>query len=230
MENSRRPPDAAGPAGLSGGLLALGYRTFGTDDGGSAQPPAQAGERICRYELVEPLGEGGYGRVWLARQHEPIVRQVALKVIKPGLGSREVVARLEAERQALALMDHPNIAAVLDAGATLEGQPFFVMELVPGLPITRYCDHHRLTLRERLTLFIPVCRAVQHAHQKAVLHRDLKPSNLPVMEVDGRPMAKVIDFGIAKALGSAAEALTAHQAGQTRIGTLIGTPQYMSPE
>src|SRR4051794_17429147 len=141
------------------------------------------------------------GRVYLARQHEPVRRRVALKVVKAGMDTRSVLARFEAERQALALMDHPNIARVLDAGATPAGRPYFVMELVKGVPVTRHCDDHRVGVRERLSLFADVCRAVQHAHQKGVIHRDLKPSNVLVAPYDGRPVVKVIDFGEAKAAG-----------------------------
>ena len=165
----------------------------------------QPGDMLGRYKLIEPLGEGGFGTVWRAEQSEPIRREVALKVIKAGMDSREIIARFEAERQALALMDHPNIAAVLDADTTDSGRPYFAMELVNGMPITEYCDARQFTIRQRLELFIPVCRAVQHAHQKAILHRDLKPTNILVMEVDGKPVPKVIDFGIAKALGTSAE-------------------------
>src|SRR5262245_53728290 len=157
-------------------------------------------ERIGPYVLREELGEGGFGVVYRAEQEHPVRRQVALKVIKPGMDSEQVVARFEAERQALALMDHPHIAKVFDAGTTDAGRPYFVMELVPGTPITRFCDQNLLTLRERLELFIPVCRAVQHAHQKGVIHRDLKPSNVLVALYDLRPLSKVIDFGVAKAL------------------------------
>lgn len=188
------------------------------------------GTTIGRYKLLRPLGEGGFGSVWHAEQSEPIRRDVALKVIKPGMDSREIIARFEAERQALALMDHPNIAAVLDAGTTDEGRPFFVMELVRGSPITEYCDEHQLTIRQRIELFIPVCHAVQHAHQKGILHRDLKPSNILITEIDGHPVPKVIDFGIAKALGTSPEALSPESLLQTQAGAVIGTPQYMSPE
>lgn len=190
----------------------------------------QPGDMIGCYKLVEPLGEGGFGTVWRAEQSEPIRREVALKVIKAGMDSREIIARFEAERQALALMDHPNIAGVLDAGTTESGRPYFAMELVKGVPITDYCDAHQLSIRQRLGLFIPVCRAVQHAHQKAILHRDLKPSNILVMEVDGKPVPKVIDFGIAKALGTSPEAALQVSLLQTQAGVVIGTPQYMSPE
>ncbi len=190
----------------------------------------QPGDMLGRYKLIEILGEGGFGTVWRAEQSEPIRREVALKVIKAGMDSKEIIARFEAERQALALMDHPNIAGVLDAGTTESGRPFFVMELVKGLPITEYCDAHQFTIRQRLELFIPVCRAVQHAHQKAILHRDLKPTNILVMEVDGKPVPKVIDFGIAKALGTSPEAALQVSLLQTQAGVVIGTPQYMSPE
>ena len=142
------------------------------------------------------------GVVYMAEQEQPVRRMVALKIIKAGHGLAQVVARFEAERQALALMDHPNIAKVLDAGTTGAGRPYFVMELVKGIPITEYCDEHRLTLRERLELFVPVCQAVQHAHQKGIIHRDLKPSNVLVALYDGQPVPKVIDFGVAKATGS----------------------------
>ncbi|MDP1592536.1 MAG: protein kinase, partial [Prosthecobacter sp.] len=190
----------------------------------------RTGDFIGRYRLITELGEGGFGVVWRAEQSEPIHREVALKVIKPGMDSREIIARFEAERQALALMDHPNIAGVLDAGTTDNGRPFFVMELVKGVPITEYCDTHRLTIRQRLELFIPVCRAVHHAHQKAILHRDLKPSNILVTEVDDKAVPKVIDFGIAKALGTSPEAALQVSLLQTQAGMVIGTPQYMSPE
>jgi WD40 repeat protein len=190
----------------------------------------QPGDLIGRYKLVEPLGEGGFGTVWRAEQSEPIRREVALKVIKAGMDSREIIARFEAERQALALMDHPNIAGVLDAGTTDTGRPYFAMELVKGMPITEYCDTHQLSIRQRLELFIPVCRAVQHAHQKAILHRDMKPSNILVMEVDGKAVPKVIDFGIAKALGTSPEVALQVSMLQTQAGVVIGTPQYMSPE
>ena len=185
---------------------------------------------IGRYKLLKELGKGGFGIVWQAEQTEPIRREVALKIIKPGMDSREIIARFEAERQALALMDHPNIAAVLDAGTTDGGRPYFVMELVKGAPITEYCDAHKLGIRERLELFIPVCQAVQHAHQKAILHRDLKPSNILVTEVDGKPAPKVIDFGIAKALGTTREEMLQASLALTREGMVVGTPQYMSPE
>ncbi len=179
-----------------------------------------------RYKLLEPIGEGGMGSVWMAQQTEPVKRTVALKLIKAGMDTKAVLSRFEAERQALALMDHPNIAKVLDAGASDEGRPFFVMELVKGVPITRYCDERKLTLRQRLDLFIPVCQAVQHAHQKGVIHRDLKPSNVLVARYDDKPVPKVIDFGVAKAAGQPLTDRTL----VTGFGAVVGTPEYMSPE
>jgi tetratricopeptide (TPR) repeat protein len=183
-------------------------------------------ELIGPFCILEELGEGGFGVVYRAEQTRPVRRQVALKVIKPGMASTEIVQRFEAERQALALMDHPHIAKVFDAGTTTDGRPYFVMELVQGQPLTRYCGERHLGIRERLSLFIKVCSAVQHAHQKAVLHRDLKPSNILVAEVDGLAAPKVIDFGIAKALDQRLTEQTLY----TAHGLLVGTPQYMSPE
>src|SRR5881409_1444381 len=188
--------------------------------------PVQIGTTIGRYKLLQQIGEGGFGVVFMAEQTEPVQRKVALKVIKAGMDTREVNARFEAERQALALMDHPNIAQVLDGGATASGRPYFVMELVRGLPITAYCDQANLSTRERLELFIKVCRAVQHAHQKGVIHRDLKPSNVLVTLHDGEPVPKVIDFGVAKALGPKLTDKTLF----TRFEQMLGTPAYMSPE
>jgi eukaryotic-like serine/threonine-protein kinase len=179
-----------------------------------------------RYKLLEEIGEGGMGRVWMAQQTEPVKRLVAVKLIKSGMDTRQVVARFDVERQALALMDHPNIAKVFEAGATDAGRPFFVMELVKGVPITRYCDEHHLTPRERLELFIPVCHAVQHAHQKGIIHRDLKPSNVLIALYDDHPVPKVIDFGVAKATGQQLTAQTLH----TSFGAVVGTFEYMSPE
>jgi len=187
----------------------------------------QVGATIGRYKLLERLGEGGFGVVYMADQQHPVRRKVALKVIKPGLDSRQVIARFEAERQALAMMEHPNIAQVYDAGTTDLGRPYFVMELVHGVPITEYCDQHRLTPRERLNLFIPVCRAVQHAHNKGVIHRDIKPTNLLVTLHDGAAVPKVIDFGVAKA--TADQKLT-DQTLFTQLAQMVGTPLYMSPE
>src|SRR5262245_32447151 len=161
----------------------------------------RSGTVIGPYKLLEPVGEGGMGTVWMAEQKEPIQRRVAVKVIKAGMDSKQVLARFEAERQALALMDHPNIARVLDAGTTDAGRPFFVMELVKGTPITTFCDDKHLDVHQRLELFGDVCRAVQHAHQKGIIHRDLKPSNILIAPFDGKPVVKVIDFGVAKATG-----------------------------
>jgi eukaryotic-like serine/threonine-protein kinase len=189
-------------------------------------PTARPGSIIGPYKLLEEIGEGGFGIVFMAEQQEPIHRKVALKVLKPGMDSRQVVARFEAERQALALMDHPNIAKVLEAGQTTSGQPYFVMDLVKGVPITEYCDQNRLTPRERLELFVHVCQAVQHAHQKGIIHRDLKPSNVLTTIQDGEPLVKVIDFGIAKALGQHLTDKTLF----TGFAQMIGSPLYMSPE
>ena len=179
-----------------------------------------------RYTLQEKIGEGGMGEVWVAKQSEPVKRKVALKLIKPGMDSRAVLQRFEQERQALAMMDHPNIAKVLDGGLTPTGQPFFVMELVNGLPVNKYCDEMKLTPRERLELFVPICQAVQHAHQKGIVHRDLKPANILVTLIDGKPVPKVIDFGVAKAT---AGRLT-DESMSTQFGSVVGTLEYMSPE
>src|SRR5213596_3043646 len=189
----------------------------------SEEPP---GARIGHYKLREKLGEGGCGVVYVAEQEEPVRRRVALKVIKPGMDTRQVVARFEAERQALAIMDHPNIAKVLDAGTTENGRPYFVMELVRGIRITDYCDQNHLDTTQRLELFIQVCHAVQHAHQKGIIHRDLKPSNILVTLHDGEPVPKVIDFGIAKATQGRLTDGTVF----TQFEQMIGTPLYMSPE
>ena len=178
-----------------------------------------------RFKLRQKLGEGGMGEVWVADQAEPVQRRVAIKVVRPGLDSERMLARFDQERQALALMDHPNIAKVLDAGEA-DGRPYFVMELIKGVPITDYCDRARLSPRERLALFVPVCEAVQHAHQKGVVHRDLKPSNILVALYDGRPVPKVIDFGIAKATGPRLTDRSIY----TEVGALIGTLEYMAPE
>jgi eukaryotic-like serine/threonine-protein kinase len=193
----------------------------------SGEPLAEgAGTVIGPYKLLQQIGEGGMGVVFMAEQTHPVQRIVALKIIKPGMDSRQVIARLEAERQALALMDHPNIAKVLDAGTTETGRPYFVMELVKGIPITRYCDDNHLTPNQRLELFIPVCQAVQHAHQKGIIHRDLKPSNVLVALYDCRPVPKVIDFGVAKATGQKLTERTMF----TQFGQIVGTLEYMSPE
>jgi serine/threonine protein kinase len=184
------------------------------------------GTTLGNYKLLEQIGEGGFGLVFAAEQQEPVRRTVALKLIKPGMDTRQVIARFEAERQALAIMDHPNIARVFDAGASKTGRPYFVMELVRGIPITDYCDRHRLTPHERLDLFVTVCQAVQHAHQKGIIHRDIKPSNVLVTEHDSRAVVKVIDFGIAKAVN---QQLTDRSI-YTHVAQMIGTPVYMSPE
>jgi len=184
------------------------------------------GDRIGRYKLLEQIGEGGCGVVYMAEQEEPVRRRVALKVIKLGMDTKQVIARFDAERQALAMMDHPNIAKVLDAGATDTGRPYFVMELVHGIRITDYCEQHHLPPRERLDLFIQVCRAIQHAHQKGIIHRDVKPSNILVASNDGGPVPKVIDFGIAKAT----QGRLTDQTVYTAFEQFIGTPAYMSPE
>jgi eukaryotic-like serine/threonine-protein kinase len=184
------------------------------------------GTQIGPYKLLQQIGEGGMGVVWMAEQTQPVQRKVALKVIRPGMDSRQVIARFEAERQALALMDHVNIARVLDAGTTESGLPYFVMELVHGVPITQYCDDNHLTPRERLELFVPVCQAIQHAHQKGIIHRDIKPSNVMVTLYDGKPVPKVIDFGVAKATEQKLTERTLF----TQYGTMVGTLEYMSPE
>jgi serine/threonine protein kinase/tetratricopeptide (TPR) repeat protein len=201
------------PAGIAGTL----------DAGPLTEGP---GTRIGWYKLLQLIGEGGFGVVYMAEQQEPIRRKVALKIIKLGMDTKQVIARFEAERQALAMMDHPNIAKVLDAGATDTGRPYFVMELVKGIPITEYCDKNNLNTRQRLELFIDVCKAVQHAHQKGIIHRDIKPSNVMITLHDGKPVPKIIDFGIAKA--------TQHRLTEKTLFTeyrqFIGTPEYMSPE
>jgi serine/threonine protein kinase/WD40 repeat protein/tetratricopeptide (TPR) repeat protein len=202
----------APPAGLGATMDQKGHEVPGTV--------------IGPYKLLEQIGEGGFGVVFMAEQTQPVRRKVALKVVKPGMDTRQIVARFEAERQALALMDHPNIAHVFDGGQTAAGRPYFVMELVKGMPITDYCDQCQLTPRQRLKLFLPVCQAVQHAHQKGIIHRDLKPSNVLVTLHDGTPVVKVIDFGIAKATGQQLTEKTLF----TNFAQLIGTPLYMSPE
>jgi serine/threonine protein kinase/Tfp pilus assembly protein PilF len=204
------------------------YGSIDHDDAAHATATSEIGRGkvIGPYRLIELVGEGGMGAVWLAEQTEPVRRRVALKLIKAGMDTREVVARFESERQALALMDHPAIAKVFEAGSTPQGRPYFAMEYVAGLPITLYADRHKLTTRERLELFIRVCEGVQHAHQKAIIHRDLKPSNILVNEVDGRPMPHIIDFGVAKATSQRMGEGTAY----TQVGAVIGTLGYMSPE
>src|SRR6478736_7972920 len=216
---------AEGGAALK--LSTLQLRATGVTMPVTADPGEETvGTRIGRYKLLEKIGEGGWGVVYRAEQQEPVRRQVALKIIKLGMETTSVVARFEAERQALALMDHPNIARVYDAGATERGLPYFVMELVQGVKITDYCDEHRLGLRARLDLFVLVCHALQHAHQKGIIHGDIKPSNVMVSTQDGAAMPKVIDFGIAKAT----EARLSDRLPFTSYAQLIGTPAYMSPE
>src|SRR4051794_23449924 len=171
------------------------------EEQGDAAARERPGAVIGPYKLLEQIGEGGMGTVFMAEQTHPVRRMVALKLIKAGMGSRQVIARFAAEQHALSLMEHPNIAKVLDAGTAESGRPYFVMELVKGVPITRYCDEQHLTPRQRLELFIPICQAVQHAHQKGIIHRDLKPSNVLIALYDGKPVPKVIDFGVAKATG-----------------------------
>jgi WD40 repeat protein/serine/threonine protein kinase len=213
----------------------LEHPAAGPEAGGAAPPGTElyaAGRRegpdsvIGPYKLLQEIGEGGMGTVYMAQQSRPVKRLVALKLIKPGMDSRQVVLRFEAERQALALMDHQNIARVFDAGATESGRPYFVMELVKGVPLTKYCDEHRLTPRQRLELFIPVCQAIQHAHQKGIIHRDVKPTNVLVALYDGKPVPKVIDFGVAKAAGQPLTERTL----VTGFGAVVGTLEYMSPE
>ena len=217
--------DAHDQVGSAAGFL-------GGPDGpdGHELEPAEvegAGGSVGRYKLLQRIGEGGWGIVYMAEQTVPVRRRVALKIIKPGMDSRQVLARFEAERQALAMMDHPNIARVLDAGATENGRPYFVMELVRGIPITDYCDKNRLTMPQRLDLFIQVCQAVQHAHQKGIIHRDIKPSNILVTSDDGKPVPKVIDFGVAKAT---TDLQLTDKTLFTRFEMFVGTPAYMSPE
>ncbi len=217
------PPVAGTPASALTG-------TYGPNGSVTADLPGRdetIGTLIAgKYKLIEAIGEGGMGSVFMAQQTAPVKRAVAVKVIKAGMDSKAVLARFEAERQALAMMDHPNIARVLDAGTTESGRPFFVMELVKGVPITKFCDERRLTLRERLALFVPVCQAIQHAHQKGIIHRDIKPSNVLVAMYDDQPVPKVIDFGVAKAAGQPLTDRTL----MTGFGAIVGTPEYMSPE
>ncbi len=213
-----RPATAVGATGL--------YPPVPGEEIAAGPLRERPGTVIGPYKLLQQIGEGGMGTVFMAEQTHPVQRKVALKVIKPGMDSRQVIARFEAERQALALMDHVNIARVLDAGATASGRPYFVMELVHGVPITTYCDDNRLTPRERLGLFVPVCQAIRHAHQKGIIHRDVKPSNVMVTLYDGKPVPKVIDFGVAKATEQPLTERTLF----TQYGTMVGTLEYMSPE
>lgn len=203
------------------------YEDSPTPHAFTAADDIQPGTLIAgKYKLLEAIGEGGMGAVWMAQQIEPVKRHVALKLIKSGMDSKTVVARFEAERQALSMMDHPNIARVFDVGTTSTGRPYFVMELVKGTPITDFCDQRKLTPRQRLELFVPVCNAIQHAHQKGIIHRDIKPSNVLVALHDDKPVPKVIDFGVAKATGFTLTEKTLH----TGFEQVVGTPAYMSPE
>ncbi|MGH7970640.1 MAG: serine/threonine protein kinase, partial [Limisphaerales bacterium] len=201
----------------------LQQNVIGTNGPGSGEGP---GNVIGRYKLLQQIGEGGFGLVFMAEQQEPVRRMVALKIIKAGMDTKEVIARFEAERQALALMDHPNIARVLDGGTTSSGRPYFVMDLVKGTPITEFCDQNQLSTEARLRLFLQVCAGLQHAHQKGLIHRDIKPSNVLVTVSNGEPIPKIIDFGVAKAIGQKLTERTFF----TRFEQLIGTPAYMSPE
>jgi serine/threonine protein kinase len=226
-------PDAGLRAEVEGLLAALGKaggfmrRPAGAEFTTAYEPLTEGpGTVIGHYKLLQQIGEGGFGTVYMAEQKEPVKRRVALKIIKLGMDTKEVIARFEAERQALALMDHPHIAKVLDAGTTETGRPYFVMELVKGVSIAEFCDQNQLPARARLELFVPVCQAVQHAHQKGVIHRDLKPTNILVTLHDGKPVPKVIDFGVAKALNQELTEKTLF----TAYGHMVGTPQYMSPE
>ncbi len=236
LAGTRRSPGDAGlpregikPA--AAGSLDPGGSEETDAPGGTGSALSQAiiegpGSHIGPYRLLQEIGEGGMGVVYMADQEKPVRRRVALKIIKPGMDTSQVIARFEAERQALALMDHQHIAKVLDAGATETGRPYFVMELVRGVPITEYCDRNQLTPKERLELFVPVCNAIQHAHQKGIIHRDIKPSNVLVTLYDGKPVAKVIDFGMAKATDQCLTERTMF----TQFGQIVGTLEYMSPE
>ena len=226
------PGSSIGPVGsfespvLGHSAATEGAGPYATTTDAAPAMPEVLGTRIGPYKLLQLIGEGGFGSVYMAEQEKPVLRKVALKIIKLGMDTRQVIARFEAERQALAMMDHPHIARVLDAGATDSGRPFFVMDLVKGEPITAYCDRHSLSIDQRLELFGQVCNAVQHAHTKGIIHRDVKPSNVLVSTQDGRPCAKVIDFGIAKATTSKLTEKTLF----TQHNQLIGTLEYMSPE
>jgi eukaryotic-like serine/threonine-protein kinase len=234
------PSDLAEGGGLGSSTPRTTIAAGDTADAGAGgftitDPPTALGPRpitegpgssIGPYKLIQEIGEGGMGKVYLAAQERPVRRRVALKIIKPGMDTEQVVARFEAERQALAIMDHPSIAKVLDAGSTDSGRPYFVMEVVNGVPITQYCDAARLPTKERLDLFVPVCQAIQHAHQKGIIHRDIKPSNVLIIQIDGKPVPKVIDFGVAKAIDQRLTEKTMF----TQVGAIVGTLEYMSPE
>ena len=225
------PSDSFANPMLPGDAVVHAYEAAAVGFGDTTASPSTEffigpGKHIGPYKILELLGEGGMGSVFVAEQTEPVNRRVALKVIKPGIDSKETLARFEAERQALSMMDHPNIARVLDADSTETGRPYFVMELVKGIPITEYCDQNKRNAEQRLALFVSVCHAVAHAHQKGIIHRDIKPSNVLVAEYDDNPVAKVIDFGVAKATTQRLTEKTVY----TRFGQLVGTFEYMSPE
>ncbi len=219
-------PDAGQRARLERLLAAHEAAEAGQGFPDVVRPPELVERQIGPYRVLERIGEGAIGEVFLAEQTSPVVRRVALKIVKPGMDTREVIARFETERQTLAIMSHPAIAQIFDAGTTGTGRPYFAMEYVPGIPLTEYCDSQQLDLRRRLALFLEICDGVQHAHHKGIIHRDLKPSNLLVCERDGHPVPKIIDFGVAKATAPGLQPSDAH----TRIGHLVGTPEYMSPE
>lgn len=216
------------PSELDRGMAAAFGKPKGTSKGSERCESCFQVETFIaeRYKLIERNGEGAMGEVWYADQLQPVKRKVAVKLIKPGMDSRAVIARFDAERQALALMDHPNIAKMLDGGMTEQDRPYFVMELVRGTAIMAFCDERRLDLHERLKLFMPVCQAIQHAHQKGIIHRDIKPSNVLVALYDDKPVPKVIDFGVAKATGATLTEQSLH----TSCGAVVGTAEYMSPE
>src|SRR3954447_851565 len=224
--------DSRDPAGLCPHCLIQGAfdSSVGADESGTQTIDTATGaagdDDFGRYHILRPLGEGGMGTVYLAEQRDPIRRCVALKVIKLGMDTGQVLARFANERQALAMMDHPNIARIIDAGATPKGRPYFVMEYIEGVPITQYCDNKRMTIGDRLQLFLAVCHAVQHAHQKGVIHRDLKPSNILVARYVDEQVLKLIDFGVAKPTGPKLTERTV----STHDGQLVGTLEYMSPE
>jgi non-specific serine/threonine protein kinase/serine/threonine-protein kinase len=220
-----RPTDDA-PENRPNQATTVSRSALPTETHAASAGVAEIGSQIGPYRLIRKVGEGGMGQVWQVRQDAPIRRTAALKLIKLGMDTKDVLARFESERQALAMMDHPNIAHVFDAGATDEGRPYFAMEFVEGVPIHRFCDDEKLTMRERLQLFLPVCEGVQHAHQKGIIHRDIKPTNVLVSFQDGRSLPKVIDFGVAKATEHRLTEKTVY----TQMGVLIGTPEYMSPE
>jgi serine/threonine protein kinase/tetratricopeptide (TPR) repeat protein len=228
-DHDDRTSPAPGTTDASSGTVDLAADDFAVARSSAAGPrpiTERPGTWIGPYKLIQEIGEGGMGKVYMAEQEKPMRRRVALKIIKPGIDTEQVVARFEAERQALALMDHPSIAKVLDAGSTDSGRPYFVMEMVKGVPITEYCDAARLSARERLEIFVPVCQAIQHAHQKGIIHRDIKPSNVMVTLIDGKPLPKIIDFGVAKAINQRLTEKTVF----TQFGSIVGTLEYMSPE